>query len=54
MNKDGQRAIADIFKDYQKDHKNIYQALRCLRALVKKQGDKMEDFVFAGVPEKII
>lgn len=39
---------------YQDDLKNIFQALKLLGSLVKKNPDKYEDFVIAGIPEKIV
>lgn len=54
LKKDAQRAAADIFKEYRDDHKNIFQAVKFIAMLVKNNPDKLEDFIFAGVPEKII
>jgi DNA-binding ferritin-like protein (Dps family) len=34
--------------------KNIFQALKLISCLVKKYPENYEDFVFAGVPEKIV
>ena len=54
MEKGGHAAAVDIFKPYSNDMKNIFQTLKLLYGLVNTHEDKLEEFVFAGVPEKII
>lgn len=53
LKKDAAREAANLFKDFKDDHKNIYQAVKFLSVLIKKNPDKIEDFIFAGIPEKI-
>ena len=46
--------VVDLFKDFTKDHKTIFQALKLLTLLVKENKDKLSEFVVAGIPGKII
>lgn len=54
MDKGGHSVTIDIFKPFRNDLKNVFQALKLLNLLLVKYEDKLEDFVFAGIPEKII
>lgn len=54
MEKRGHGVTIDLFKPYQKELKIIFQSLKLLTGLVNKYSDKLEDFAFAGIPEKII
>lgn len=54
MDKGTHAAAADLFKPYKDDLKNVFQALKLLTALTDKYGDRIEDFVFSGIPEKIV
>ena len=54
MEKRGHGVTVDLFKPYQKELKIIFQSLKLLTGLVNKYKDKLEDFAFAGIPEKVI
>lgn len=54
MGKGGPSSTVNLFQNYQQDLKNIFQALKLIGNLVKKYPERYEDFVFAGIPEKIV
>lgn len=54
MDKGGLATTVNLFKDYKSDLKNVFQSLKLLSSLVKKYPSRFEEFVFAGIPEKII
>lgn len=54
MKKGGPASTVNLFQSYSADLKNIFQALKLLGSLVKKYPERYEDFVIAGLPEKIV
>ena len=54
MDKGGHALTVDIVKPFRDDLKNVFQALKLLNLLADKYNNRLDEFVFAGIPEKLI
>ena len=54
MDKGGHVVTISVLKPFRDDNKNVFQALKLLNILAAKYDNKLEEFAFAGVPEKVI
>ena len=54
MDKGGHSATLDALKPFRDDPKVVFQGLKLIATVLDRYPDRLEDFIFAGVPEKVI
>ncbi len=54
IEKGGHEVTIDLVVEFNGDVKIVFQALKVLMKLIQTYPEKIQDFAFAGIPEKII